>query len=253
MATSYSVRQAVRVAVITAVVVLGIGFAIGVGARDPHAVGYAAGKCMMVCAAFAYAISYLLQTGRKRIAIGAIAAAIAIVVAAVVGVSLDGEPHLRASDRVPLVVDGDRLRHPTLGFSIANPGPGFHEDADKAKAMYDAFKLPDAPVYAYVSSGQSPAILFVMVDNLTTSDLGQGLDKFAAGVTESASANKLAVTTVDRHVTDDEATLHVSAGPAHIRMHAYVRHPARHAAIEVMVIVFSTDEHALANVLDSVR
>jgi hypothetical protein len=252
---SYSWRKAGRAAAITAVIVLVIGLAVGVSvARDPHAVGELTGRCMMLCAAFAYAMSYLLQTGRKRIAIGAVVLVGALVVAGAIGVSLDRTHGFSAADRVPLVVDGDRLRHPTLGFSIANPGPGFHEDATQAKGMYDAFKVQDAPVYAYAGPGNPPsAVLMVMVDNYGGDDLSHNLDGFEQGVRESAGEQKLTVTTVDKHATADEATVHVVVGPVHMRMHAYARNPANHAAIEVTVLVVSRDEHELQGVLDSVR
>ena len=56
------------------------------------------------------------------------------------------------------------------------------------------------------------------------------------------------MTTVEKHSTRREATLHVVMGDRHVRRHVYLRD-----GYAVTVMLTSRDEHALEQVLNSLR
>lgn len=211
-------------------------------------------------------ISYLVQTGRKKAALGvvvALVAGIAGIVALVVAT-----PHarpLRAADRAPLVdtnVGGQaRLRHPTFGFSIARPPSGYKPSPQMAAAMGAAGDDPGTAVYAYAEEPPTGALIVTMMAGAGGSreDFTRSIRGIRRGLEESmgkqlGSAAKLEI--VQDDVTGDEAHLeahlHAVAQGVHIQVVAHaLPAEAAHPEAIVSVMVVSPDPATLADVLTS--
>jgi hypothetical protein len=182
-------------------------------------------------------------------------AAIACVVlvaiyAALVGAGLvnhaeDGH-RLAAADRAPLIEEAGRLRHPTLGFSVASPGPAFLAAPAMAAVMRASYAGQDAAFYAYADAQPSAILLITAINGHV--DLAKEVAGLARGIEKSARQQNAAFSIVEQHVGGAEATLHIAMGEMHARLHAYARD-----TFAVTVMVMSRDEHALEGVLTSLR
>src|SRR5690348_450100 len=84
-------------------------------------------------------------------------------VAVLLGRHHDEREDLPARDKVELVRDGDRLRHPTLGFSFLAPGPDFVV-ATEQLAMLRKGEGPGSHYYAYRKDSDPAAVLIISVD-----------------------------------------------------------------------------------------
>jgi hypothetical protein len=232
------------------VAVVGLAITLGAGTADTYRAGEVVCRFALLVAAVTFGISSLVQGGRRAWPAVAVAAVVVLAVASHFGWFARG---LTAADRAPLLVDGDRLRHPTLGFSIANPGSAFHEAPAAAAQMRDSLKLPDAPVYAYAGPGTPPSALLLVVVKPLESSVPQELDGVEAGMLASATTKNLSPTLIDHHATDDQANAHMKFGDVHTRVQIYLRHPPDREPMTVTLMVISRDEHALDDVLGSLR
>jgi hypothetical protein len=145
-----------------------------------------------------------------------------------------------------LIEEAGRLRHPTLGFSVASPGPAFHPAPAMAAVMRASYAGQDATFYAYADAKPSAILLITAIHGHP--DLGKELDTLAHGMERSARQQNAAFSIVEQHVGGGEATLHIVMGEMHARLHAYARD-----TYAVTVMVMSRDEHALEAVLTSLR
>jgi hypothetical protein len=261
MAAAYSPKRAiVHVAIAIAVVFAAAGTLIGVGVViDTEAFFEGLAQFTVFVALLVYTISYLLQSGRRRTALG-IGGSVVVIVALALAFVTTSPPvpaptitPLTSADRAPLVADGDRLRHPTLGFSIKQPGPGFHEATHYA-AMANSNAGSGSLYYAYADAGSDArpnAVL--MVGIATGGDLTAVLAGVELSLSNTATQQHAPLIPIARAVGSDEAQLHVTLGGAHFRIHLYAREPANHSPIYVSLTVMSRDEHALDDVLSSLR
>ncbi len=162
---------------------------------------------------------------------------------------------LSEADRSPLVADGDRLRHPTLGFSILNPGPSFHEAPRATALMQDACVGAGAQCFAYAdtnANGRPDNVLVVSI-NANIDNLDGYFDSIEAGLrTSAASQQNVTMTTLDKHNTENGAVLEVTFGVTHVSVEAY-RLPPQHAPIVVMLMAVVKNEHSLDKVLSSLQ
>jgi hypothetical protein len=257
VAKPYSWKKAALAAVVTAGLVLALGCALafGLGVRDEDKFGEGIGRSLIFFGAFAYAMSYLYQTGRQRaamITIGGLVVLIGLAIAALALTRPSGAVQLTAADRAAFVVEGDRWRHPTLGFSIQSPGASFH-DAPKLAAM---FGTSDEGMHMYAftdGEGSAPGSAILVIGLMSGDGLVDNMAGLESGLGKVAAKQGVTITTVDRHVDRNEATLHDEFSGAHLRLHAYQRQLPDRGAFTVIVLVFGQDEHALAAVLESVR
>jgi hypothetical protein len=165
MAATYSWKKALAHAGIAAVVVVAAGAALVATHRasDSERFGEGVGRFAAFVGLASYGISYLLQTGRRAAGLGVLITLVAAIAGLGVVVYLSSPRFaLTAADRAPLVVDGDRLRHPTLGFSIHNPGASFQPAPQWAEMISPIGDGPEGTYDCYVNAGMPPSVVLVV-------------------------------------------------------------------------------------------
>jgi hypothetical protein len=211
--------------------------------------------------------SYLVQTGRRRAALLSGLGLVTVIVA-VVGL-LVMRPHpspLRAADRAPLVeaeLGGEhRLRHPTLGFSILRPPPGYAASPQVARAMGSIADDPDTVIYAYAEDPPQAGLVVSVLynDGGSRHDVQSFIDGVQRGLESSARSqlgSSAQVQVIRREVTGDdahlEAHLHAVVAGVHTQVNAHALHLPGRPPVLVAVTVISSDETTLAEVLTSLR
>ena len=222
---------------------------------DPEKLGEGVGR--FACFAFlaGLGISYLAQTGRKRTALTISLALLAGVGAlAAVLATTHGGAHVRPADRAPLVDDGHRLRHPTLGFSILRPPASYHDAPRMAEAMgvHDA----DTITYAYAETPPRAGLIIAIIANAGGSrrdfeDAVAGI-RHGLGQATAAQANTVpgAVQWLRDDITGDDAHLaahlHAVVNDLHMQINAY----QLPTAIATLTVI-APDPATLADVLAS--
>ncbi len=253
---------------------LGFGFVVAGGlalflATDPvdaEKAGEGVGRLSVFGFLAALGISYLVQTKRKKAALGVLLALLAGLGAlvAVIATAPRARP-LRAADRAPLVesvVDGQaRLRHPTFGFSIARPPATYKPSAQITAAMGAAANDPGSVVYGYAEDPPTGALVVTLMAGAAGSrhdfersiaGLRRGLD--ASMTQQFGSGAKLEIlqddlTGDDAHL---EAHLHAVAQGVHLQLVSYaIPAGAGHAEAIVSVLVIAPDPATLGDVLTS--
>jgi hypothetical protein len=235
---------------------------------DPERFGEGLGQFSVFAYLAGVGISWLAQSGRRRTAWIAGALLVAMVAAlAIVAFAVGrraSEP-LTAAERAPLQVIDDggqrRLVHPTLGFSVRHPGPGYQERPALA-AMMGLGSDPAAQVFAYAEDPPADALIVAIIkDAGRTRD---GLDEMIAGLERGLAASAReqmpgAALQVDRREviwTDAErvARVQIRVGDlATIRVDAHPVRPAGRAPFVVALMTMTTEAAALAGVIDSFR
>lgn len=233
---------------------------------DPEKAGEGVGRLSVFGFLAGLGISYLVQTKRKKAALGVVLALVAGIgaIVAVVATAPRARP-LRAADRAPLVehvVDGQpRLRHPTFGFSIARPPAAYKPSAQITAAMGAATQDPGTVVYGYAEDPPTGALVVTLMAGAggSRTDFTRSIAGIRRGLADSmtqqfGSAAKLEILQDD--VTGDdahlEAHLHAVARGVHIQVVAHaIPAEAGHAEAIVSVLVISPDPATLADVLTS--
>jgi len=138
-------RAALHVGIALGVLILAGVIAVAAGVvKNPSRFGQGLGRFGAFLILGTLGISFLAQTGRRRaawITAGATLATLAVLVAAVVGLSGRARSAriltpAEKADLVQVSTGGERrLRHPSLGFSVLDPGPGFHPSARVASIL----------------------------------------------------------------------------------------------------------------------
>ena len=88
---------------------------------------------------------------------------------------------VQESEKVPLVQDGQRLRHPTLGFSFDDPGPAF-TPMDVAE-LEGYVALPASHLWAFVNDSVGQTLFVALasaggaMDSTFIADFGRGLKR----------------------------------------------------------------------------
>ncbi len=131
---AFSTRRALKHVGLLALVLILLAAAASPWVASPKKFGEGVGRFVAFASLAAYGLSYLWQTGRRRLA-GGLGASLVLCVAALVVWLATLAPGRRAptpltaADQGPLTVDtaGSKLSHATLAFSLAAPGPGFQE------------------------------------------------------------------------------------------------------------------------------
>jgi len=193
----------------------------------------------------------LSVTGRRRLAIFGAAIAAAIAIAVVVVMRPPAAHHDRAptyaftaADRAPLVVDGQRLRHPTLGFSLGRPGGGFFESPKLVE--YLAGKLgSDTVEYGYVNPDHHASLMIVAMP-ATGSDadaLATSLDRFVHAMDPNAAVE-------ERVVGSNDGRVHYRPKGGHVRAEVHLVQ-AGTGWVHVIVAVGSIAADYLADELAS--
>ncbi len=150
-----------------ATVVLGAVAVLSFTSRTPYEAGHLVGTIASPAAIAGGVFSYLGQSGTK-LAIRIIAFVGIVAVGGFVVVNLPQQAKLAKrelgigyelgdADRAPFIVDGNRLRHPTLGFSIAALPPGFEPTTNPVAATVMAGA--PGPAYAWGNTGAKAAFL----------------------------------------------------------------------------------------------
>jgi hypothetical protein len=234
---------------------------------DAEKAGEGVGRFAGVALLAGLGVSYLVQTGRRK---GALLAGLGLValIGVVVGL-LVTRPHpspLRAADRALLVeaeLGGEhRLRHPTLGFSILRPPPGYVASPQMAGAMGSIADDPGAVIYAYAEDPPQAGLVVSVLNNDGGSrhDVQAFIDGVQRGLESSARSqlgSSAQVQVIRRDVTGDdahpEAHLHAVVAGVHTQVNAYGLHLPERPPMLVAVMVISPDETTLADVLASFR
>jgi hypothetical protein len=243
------VKRALFHAVITCVVVVAMAVAVAGGGlvQDPEKFGEGVGRALLFIGGGAFAVSWLAQKGRKTAALAIVVGVLALAGLAVgLGLHALHARDFAAADRAPLIEEAGRLRHPTLGFSVASPGPAFHPAPAMAAVMRASYTGQDAAFYAYADAEPSAILLITAINGRV--DLAKELAGLARGMERSAKQQNAPFSIVEQHVAGGEGTLHIVMGEMHARLHAYARD-----TYAVTVMVMSRDEHALEGVLASLR
>jgi hypothetical protein len=234
--------------------------------KNPEKLGEGAGQFATVCFVIGLGGSYCWQTGRRAggIALFGVVGALIVGTGIAIGVgSHSSGAHFKASDREALVryTDGGEkwLRHPTLGFSLRDPGQGFNE-APQFAAMMMSGGDKDAIYYAYADTGPNAVLVVAALPESVDSpgDLEKSLDGIERGLRNSLAKGAAAgapFEVVTRAVDAGTltATFHVKIGEADFRLKLFAVSHAASVDYTVMLGVMSKSSDVLANVLTELR
>lgn len=262
---SYSPKRAIKHALFALLVVIVIGgvLAVVLDVADPEKFGQGIGRFGVFVMIVAYAVSYFVQRGRRTIAwsIG-LGLVVLIASAAFVVATERGAPALLAADRAPLFEYDEggqrRLRHPSLFFSIAHPGASFVESSQLTAVFEDATTYETNHYYAYADADEGVNLVISVASHTgRRDDFVDYIDGVQRGITNAARGKATVVVREKRITWTDgrrEARFHgVIDGTGHMRLRAFAITPAGHAPIVVLLMVISSDETALASLLDGFR
>jgi hypothetical protein len=135
---AFSWKRGILHALLFLGVVVAAGAVAAVVARpvEPYRFGQGVGRLAAFAGLLGLGFSWLLQSGRRRLAWLVVAAAVALVAGLAVFLLVAAPAAVRPAPLTPQetaalvpVADGDgqRLLHPALGFSFPHPGPGYAE------------------------------------------------------------------------------------------------------------------------------
>jgi hypothetical protein len=210
-----------------------------------------------------FAATWSRRTGPRRAFVGLTVAVLAIaagIAAAVLGLGADerAPEALTAAESAPLLVVEEggerRLRHPTFGFSVRHPGPGFVESA----AVKDvASSDPRAQTYGFVNPG-SASTLFVTVQKdmpASRAILSDHIDGMWRDLSRAARpgahwVGKEIIWDDRRHVARLSATV---GDTVHVEVAAYAIESPRRSPLIVDVSMMGADRDQLAEMLASFR
>jgi len=227
------------------------------GVADPRRFGEGLGRFIVFIGLGAIGVSWLAQTGRRVAAIVAGGLLTALVIGLVVVVAMVAPRRDREAQGpspafvADLVRTDDALRHPVLGFSIPDPGPGLVEQPGLAKT------LPSGPgergwVYADLASSE----VFMVVLAAQMGSDAQTFEDFFAGVLagQTGAAQGAAVKVEEREtwVRWEERRAHahvVLDGATHMRVDAFGL-PGREGLV---VVSASGDEGRFEGLADRVE
>lgn len=203
----------VGIAVVVFALITG-ALAAAFGVADPRRFGEGVGRFLVFMSLGTVGVSWLAQTGRKLAAIvtgGLLTALVIGLASAIAIVSLD---RADAPARVPtadLARGGGTLRHPTLGFSIPDPGPNLAERPELASAQLPPTADSRAWVYGDEDSGE--AVIIILASEAATDE--KTFEEFFAGVVRGQTKAM-----ADSALTADERERWVRWGQR--RAHAYL-------------------------------
>jgi hypothetical protein len=254
---AFSWRKAIGHAAAAVAVVLVIGIVVAAVAdlQNPRAVGRAIGSTLPVVAGAALLLSYLAQRGSRGALVGVLVLTVVLVVAAVAGLGHVGGPRaLSAAERAPLLIDGEgasrRLRHPSLGFSVALPEDLAPLPASVTEAMS---KDPGVTGTAWGNAASGRVLMVLLATVRSEADLRSFMD----GVTDSQDAlarqagggATVDVVRDELHWsgTSGEAHRHVTIGGAHARFDAYGGLYGKDRVLTVGVFTFSRSDDSFAD------
>jgi hypothetical protein len=208
---------------------------------DPEKFGEGVGRFAAVCLGLGLGISALIQKG-KHGAAWALGLSLAglIVGGTIYLVVAERAPRAHVVvDHSPLVEDGLRLRHPSLGFSIRRPPASFKLSPQVAASM--GTMDPDVVTYAYAEDPPTSVLAVSVMYGMTGDDLGDAVKGIKAGLSKGGPV---------RWIRDDlgktEAHIHGVVSGAHVQVAAY-QLPT--AVVTVMTVALEAD--TLADVLAS--
>jgi hypothetical protein len=189
----------------------------------------------------------------------------ALTLAALIWINLSSrkrpEP-LSAAERQELAVvhdlDGVRLRHPLLGFSLAHPGPKFFESAQAEKKIGFADD-PSTRFYAFteLDSGRMVIVSLSRRSHMGGDAFAAAVDSVAQMFTSRTAAGFDAGAAVDVLQRDVDragkrADVHVRVhGLGHMRLHARLDRFAGDTDYLLMVIAISPADDSLAPIVAS--
>jgi hypothetical protein len=252
----FSWKRAIKHAAIPCLLVFVAGLALGVNSADPEKAGEGVGRFLVVVFGVSAGVSYLVQTGRKKAAIGVAVGSVALVVLAVVALWNEGGGHRKPPPgfRAPMLATSDgRLEQPGLGFSIPHPGSGFIEKPELAAMASGAGADRDAMYYAYADTGPTAVLVVTITADVMSNRVD--LERFADGVERGFQKEAIKVGSAPPLVRNivwtserRDVTMSGKAGEGSYRVRVFAR-----PRYTLAITVASSDPTALAPVLDDVR
>ena len=267
---AWSKKLAARHALFALVVVISAGFGAFALLKQPESdgrlFGEGLGRLSVFTAGVAFLASWLHQTGRRRVAVGVVAAFSTLVVGLFIALAV-GERHRIAdtisdAERAPLQVveqyHEQRLMHPAFGFSLRHPGPGFREAPEVVAAM-GMQRDPSTQWYGFMEPATGATLLISVMKGMGGSEakLTQHLDGLLAGI-EHSLAGKATARVLTRGVLWDESrhvgTLSLAVGDlTHVEVAAYSVDRPGQAPFIVNLMIMAPDAKRFAALLDSFR
>jgi hypothetical protein len=231
---------------------------------DAYKLGEATGKAAVGVLAIVMAISYLAQTGRTTAAWGlgiGLPVALSVGVIVALGVSGPSAPPVRpltAADRAPLerttIAGEPRLHHPSLGFSVRDPGPDFKDIAGQARSNDDTRRIY---VYTDLKSGDTLQIGISAITVFDEHAFREFTDGIVAGLRQSASAagKSFAETRHDVTCADGRCNAQLAAtiDTTHVHLAAYTIARPDGAPLALAIIGIGESPTALADVVASYK
>ena len=208
---------------------------------NPEKFGEGVGRFAAVCLVAGLGISALIQKGKQGAAWACGLALGGLIVGGTVYLVLAERPARTHAvvDRSPLVEDGLRLRHPSLGFSIRRPPASFKLSPEVAATM--GGMDPDVVTYAYAEEPPSMVLAVSVMYGMDAGDLAEAIKGIKSGLSKGGP-----VTWIRDDLGKTEAHIHGVVSGAHVQVAAY-QLPT--AIVTVMVVAREAD--ALADVLAS--
>lgn len=218
----HAVLHALVALVLTVVVTGTLAFTLDVA--DPRRFGQGVGRFSLFMMLGALGASWLFQTGRRAAAAivsGLLLSLLAILVAMVIMVDPGLSGSLPDDDLLRL---DDRLHHPTLGFTIPDPGPNLDENSELAATYLPSDR--DSRAWVYEDRDLSEVVIVILAGRAATD--AQTFEDFFTGVLrgQTSAMEDAAVVADERERSirwaDRRAHAYViMAGEIHLRVDAF--------------------------------
>ncbi|MCA9708730.1 MAG: hypothetical protein KDK70_22970 [Myxococcales bacterium] len=241
-------------ALVLTVVVTGVLAAV-FDVADPRRFGEGVGRFSLVMMLGGLGVSWLLQTGRRRLALAASGLLLALLVgvAVLVVMAASGRASSRASvPAVDLLRADGALRHPTLGVSI--PDPGAHLTPRPELATSQLPRSADSRAWVYADEASGEVVIVLLAGGAATD--ASTFEDFFSGVLDgqTAAMQDVAVSAQERErsIRWEDRRAHayvVMAEAIHLRVDAFGL-PGGEA---VVVVSASPQAERFAALADGVR
>lgn len=202
--------------------------AVALPVADPKRFGEGVGRFAFFIALGALGVSALAQTGRRVgawVVGGLLCALVAGLLVVLVTHAPSGGPEQRPR---PLPTDelvraDGALRHPSLGFSIPDPGPGLLPQPALARQMEQT--VPDSRSWVYADTDAGEIVIVMLTAGTSTSEqtFTEFFEGAARGQMNAMAASGMPTDERERSIrwSERRAHLYVDGGALHQRIDAF--------------------------------
>ena len=248
------------------VVAGGAVLAVAVPPVSPYRFGQGIGRLAAVSGLLGLGFSYLLQSGRRRLAWLLVGAAVALVAGLAIFLFAFAPPAgkhpepLTTAEKQPLVVvdegGGQRLRHPVLGFGFPHPGPGYVELTEpELRELRKGMGDPALQAYGWFDEAQGAVLVVGLLKDVVAQRDLEAFQSGLEGALRGGAGARVQEDRVDLTGGEAQATLRGMLPDGTFlsaRSRVFALDSTGHSYL-VALVAFTPTEGALDGVLDGLR